>query len=426
MKKFTQLTPTHSSRLSFFTAAMALLLSATLINKAVARDSVGDLNAGFVQSGDFAGSFKVTGKSQLPVSIAVGGFIKAVALVDSDSERDDNYFRPSLLTAGDTEGNTQINANFTRWYLDGRAKIPADNSEVRGYLESDFISGNYRMRHAFLTWKKQQIIITAGQTWTTFQDTSAYPEMIYELGPAGGILVRQGQFRFTQSINDQINYSLAIEDPDGNRAADDVFLNAGSEEVHRMPDFAANLRWQLNEGLHLQFSTLLRELAYNNDTLNESDEAFAYAGHISGAWQLANNDKLAWSFLYGDGIGRYLIGASAFGGGDAGFVDGDGDIDTRSAMGGYVSYKHFWNERWRSNFIAGLSEQDKVNSNPYDNFESAYFLSANVFWRPNNVLNTGVEITYGKAEFYSVGQGAGFVDADTRDNSRIAFVIQLF
>ncbi len=401
----------------------ALLLSsaitATLPNSALARDSVGDLNAGFLEPGDFTGSYKVMGKSKVPVSIAVGGFVKAVALFDSDSERDENYFRPSLLTEGDTEGNTQINANFSRWYLDGRAQIP-DGSEVRGYLESDFISGNYRMRHAYMDWQKEQYTVTAGQTWTTFQDTSAYPEMIYELGPSGGILVRQGQFRFKHQFADSMSYSVALEDPSGNRAADDLIV-ANGEVVHSMPDITGNFRWNLNPKLYMQFSGLVRELAYNDDATNRTDEVLGFGAHYSGVWTIAEKNKLAWSFLMGDGIGRYLIGASDRPEGDAGYID-NGDVETRSAMGGYVSYKHFWNKEWRSNFVAGLSSQDEVKDNDYDNFESARFIAANVFWRPNEVINTGVELTFGEADFYEVG----LKNDDSRDNTRIAFVIQLF
>ena len=89
-------------------------------------------------------------------------------------------------------------------------------------------------------------------------------------------------------------------------------------------------------------------------------------------------------------------------------------------MGGYASYKHFWNDEWRSSVIAGMSDQDTVNkvgTTNNDAFESANFMSVNVFWHPNKVINTGLELTYGSSEFTGTGD---------RDNTRIAFVIQLF
>lgn len=399
--------------------ALITACSLILISQAHARDTVGDLNAHFLEPGDFTGSYKVMGKSKVPVSIAVGGFIKAVAITDTNSERDDTYFRPSLLNAADTEGNTQINANFSRWYLDGRAKLTNDAGEVRGYLETDFYKSSYRMRHAYLTWSKDQYSVLAGQSWTTFQDAAAYPEMIYELGPAGGILLRQGQFRFTHQFNERMSYAVAIEDPSSN----DIQLGANNS-IQSMPDITGNFRWNLTDKLYMQFSGLVRELGYQQTApLNKSDSAIAYGTHISGAWVIGKRDKLAWSFLYGDGIGRYLIGASANGGGDSGYIDSQGDLQTRQAMGGYASYKHFWSDQWRSSLIAGMSDQDKVNdiaTTNTDLFENARFISANVFWHPNKVINTGVELTYGESEFT---QGNG---TDSRDNTRISFVIQLF
>ena len=397
------------------TFASSSLLSLLLLQPALARDNVGDLNASYLEAGDFSGSYKVVGKSKIPVSIAVGGFIKTVMIIDTDSQREDTYFRPSLLTANDRKGNTQINANFSRWYLDGRATLDNDQGQVRGYLESDFYQGSYRLRHAFMSWGKANYQITAGQTWTTFLDVSAFPEMVYELGPAGGILLRQGQIRLSHNFRDNMQYSLALENPN---SADVERLTATLSSIEKLPDVTANFRWQVDASVHLQFSALIRQLAFDDATNDINDTAMAVATHVSGAWTLDNNDKLAWSFLYGDGIGRYLIGASAYGGGNAAYIDNT-NLETRTAMGGYISYKHFWSDKWRSSLVAGLSDQDKVKTTVFsnDNFESAYFVSINAFWHPNKVINTGLELSYGEADFTGM---------DSRDNSRIAFVIQLF
>ncbi len=399
----------------FFITCLGIVLTSHLAH---ARDSVGDLNAHFIEPGDFAGAYKVMGKSKVPVSIAVGGYIKAVAITDNRSERNDTYFRPSLLSETDTEGHSQLNANFTRWYLDGRAILPNNTGSVRGYLETDFYQSQYRLRQAYLTWSNDQHTIIAGQTWTTFQDTSAYPEMIYELAPAGGVLLRQGQFRLTHQISNNMSYALAIENPS---STDIEFTATNNKDITVQPDLTAHVRWNITNAIHFQFSGLLRDLAEKNITTGNTTSALGYGTHISGSWIFSNNDKLAWSFLYGDGIGRYLIGASSFVGGNSGYIDTNGRLQSRQAMGGYASYKHFWNPAWRSNIVVGMSKQDEVsNAMTADNFESATFISANIFWHPNKVINTGVEITFGESEFEAQGIN------DTRDNTRIALVIQLF
>jgi hypothetical protein len=381
---------------------------ASFSNPASARDEVGDLNAAYVEHGDFAGSFKVNG-SNVPVSIALGGFIKAVAITDSNSERDDVYFRPSLLTANDEEGHFQINANFSRWYIDTRAALDSEQ-KFRAYIEADFYNApNFRMRHAFLSWTFDDKELVAGQTWTTFMDVSAFPEMIYELGPAGGILLRQGQFRFSQKFSDAFTFSMALEDP----SASDLVLTGDERGITNMPDLTANLRTAFGSSAHLQLALLGREIAFDDNTLNQSDSAFAYGWHLSAAKTFANKDKLAFSFLSGDGIGRYIIGSTA----QAAVIDAGGDILLRQSSGGYVSYKHFWNERWRSNLVGGGSNAEVFSSDAAGVFEKAYFVSVNVFWQVNKVLNTGLEYSYGEADFKGT---------DSRDNSRVSFVVQLF
>lgn len=389
-------------------ALLAGVFSAVFSTPLLARDAVGDLNAGYVEHGDFAGSFRVNGES-VPLSIAVGGFIKAVALADSNSERDDVYFRPSLLTANDEKGNFQVNANFSRWYIDTRARLE-NEQKVRAYIEADFYNApDFRMRHAYLSWQFDQSELVAGQTWTTFMDVSAFPEMVYELGPAGGILVRQGQFRFSHEFVDTFKLSVAVEDPSDS----DLVLSGDQRGITTMPDLTANLRTAFWPTAHIQLALLARDIAYDDNTLNQSDSTFGYGWHLSAAKKFANNDKLALSFLSGDGIGRYIIGSTA----QSAVIDATGDVQLRESSGGYISYKHFWNERWRSSLVGGGSTAEVFDNDVAGVFDKAYFVSVNVFWHVNKVLNTGLEYTYGEADFK---------DSDNRDNSRISFVVQLF
>lgn len=398
-------------------SGLLIIAMSFLSSPSAARDSVGDLNAHYIEPGDFAGSYKVMGKSDIPVSIAIGGFVKAVGIMDTQSEREDTYFRPSLLLDTDTDGNTHINANFTRWYIDGRADLLGEHSHVRGYLETDFYASSYRLRHAFLSWQHNAFTLTAGQTWTTFMDVTAFPEMIYELAPSGGILVRQGQFRLTHKVNETMSYSIALEDPNG----EDIETQNTYKPINNSPDLTANIRFQPTDGYYIQLSALLRDLSIKDTSTNNTSSSMSYGTHISGAWTFTNNDKLAISFLYGDGIGHYLIGASQRPGGNAGYMNGQ-KLKTRKAMGGYISYKHFWNMHWRSSLITGLSDQDEVSfAMTNDHFEHAMFISANLFWHPNKVINTGLELTYGEADF-ALQSG----DSEKRDNARLSFVIQLF
>jgi hypothetical protein len=63
------------------------------------RDSVGDLNAAGIKAGEFPGSIKIPGTGDL--SLAIGGFIKTVAIFDSDAENMGPIFCPPRLARGD-------------------------------------------------------------------------------------------------------------------------------------------------------------------------------------------------------------------------------------------------------------------------------------------------------------------------------------
>ena len=86
------------------------------------------------------------------------------------------------------------------------------HGDVMGFIEMDFWGGggneivsnsaNPRIRHAFIKYKD----VLAGQTWSTFMNTSAIPESADFAGATLGLVfIRQGQVRYTMGDFPSIN-----------------------------------------------------------------------------------------------------------------------------------------------------------------------------------------------------------------------------
>jgi len=144
-----------------------------IMSKNIERDGVGDLNREAVTAGDFPGSFTIPGTGN--ISLAIGGFIKTVAIYDSNAERMGASFLPALLGTQrpDESGSFALDATLTRMYFDARA--PARSGQLRGRVEYDFNNKNdgtldVNMRLAYGTWDNDYGTLTAGHTWSTMMD----------------------------------------------------------------------------------------------------------------------------------------------------------------------------------------------------------------------------------------------------------------
>ena len=175
------------------------------------RDSVGDLNAAGIKAGEFPGSITIPGTGD--VSLAIGGFIKTVAIFDSDAENMGADFLPATLGTRrpDQDGAFSLDATLTRLHLDGRA--PLTHGRVRGYVEADLNSGNdgslgVKMRQAYGAWETDFGTLLAGHTWSTLMDLKILPEGLTEPTVSGVIFMRQPVISWSQPLNPQFTRAL--------------------------------------------------------------------------------------------------------------------------------------------------------------------------------------------------------------------------
>jgi len=377
------------------------------------RDSVGDLNADAVRAGEFPGSFTIPGPGK--ISLAIGGFIKTAVIYDSDAEAMGADFLPATLGTSrpDTDGAVSLDATLTRLHLDGRAPIPS--GQVRGYVEYDLNAGNngspdFKIRHAYGTWKNDYGTLTAGHTWSTFMDLKILPEGLTEPTVSGVIFMRQAILRWSQPLSPALTLHAAIEDPNSS----DVFSDETTLGHTSVPDGVLGLDYDPDGSWHLRLNGLARNIKVDMPAGgNESETGWGLA--LSGHLDVYDRDKLRFSSLYGEGLGRYLLGIQS----TAGSVinSAKNSLELHKNWGGMVAYEHHWTDILRSTAMGGYAKSKSLGWQADDTFESSTYASVNLMWSVYRYITLGVEYAYGRSENK---------DNSDLDNHRLAFGVQVY
>jgi hypothetical protein len=323
-----------------------LLLAAGLLSMA------GAANAGY--------DIKLSDKD----TISFGGYIKVDArYVDGDLSHS-QYWAGSLLhpDAGESKSQLNLNANETRF------NMKYTHGDVMGFIEMDFYGGgthggaaanekisnssNPRLRHAFIKYKN----VLAGQTWSTFMNTSAIPETADFAGPAMGLVfIRQTQVRYTAG-----NFQVSLENP---------YTWGGDTESDTMPDVIARYNFKGDWG-NISVGGLVRQLNVDSDN---TDTGIGYS--VAGRVKTVGKDDIRFQ-LHGGNVGRYVgVGST---------IDiADGKAEDTTAY--LVAYRHFWTEDLRSTVAYANSKADTTD------WESSQW-SINLFKNLTKQLSVGVEV----------------------------------
>lgn len=382
------------------------------------RDSIGDLNAASVAAGSFPGSFVIPGTQQ--VSLAIGGFVKTVAIADTNAEAQGSNMLPSMIGTqrDDTRGKFAIDSTLTRLNIDARA--PARNGSLRGYIEYDLNASNnnslsFKLRHAYGFWETGIGRLTMGHAWSTLMDLKVLPEGLTEPTVSGAIFTRQALIRWTQNLGESLKADLAVEHPSGT----DVFVDSGTSQTFRsqirIPDFIAAIEYNRSGIGHVRVGGIVRRLQLAN--VDESIRISATGWGISLGTHLNTfgNDKLAFTGSYGSGLGRYLLGLGSNAGGM--YDPQEERLRVRDNYGGAVWYQHHWSASLRSTGAVGIARSDPFASQPGNEFKKTTYAYGNLMWTILPYLNLGFEYDYGRRNVK---------DGTYKDNHRIMFGMQIF
>lgn len=379
----------------------------------VERDAVGDLNADAVGAGAFPGSFRIPGTEN--ISLAIGGFVKTVAIFDSDAEKMGADFLPATLGTRrpDKEGATSVDVTLTRLFFDGRAPVPG--GQIRGYVEYDLNSSNdgtpdFKIRHAYGTWKNKYGVVTAGHTWSTAMDLKILPEGLTEPTVSGVIFQRQALLRWSQPLSKEVTVHAAIEDPNSS----DVFSTATINNQTSIPDVVLGVEYDNGGDWHLRLNGIVRNLKTDLPE-GGTDSATAWGATLSGHMNFLKKDKLRFSGVYGEGLGRYLLGIQSNAGSALNPVENV--IDLRKNWGIMAAYEHHWTDSLRSTAMAGYAKSKPLGWQADDTFENSTYASVNLMWNVYRYITLGVEYAYGRRDNK---------DGSDIGNNRIAVGMQFY
>jgi hypothetical protein len=304
------------------------------------------------------------------------------------------FYLPSQIPVGDGSASSDATVDFQG--RETRLNFRADTTtrggdKITAFAEMDFythsdgnelVSNSYspRLRHAFVKYNNW----TLGQTWSTFQDVSVLPENLDFVGPSESTtFVRQAMIRYTNG-----NLELAAENPETF-----VLGTASTATGHdTIPDLIARYTVKLDGGSYIKVAGLVRSLNIDEPGGVQADET-AFGISASAKFMLGEDDIRA-MITYGDGVGRYVgLGLVRDGAVDA---LGTG-IDTIKTTAAFVSYRHHWNEAWRSNFTFGTNSIDLPLS-AGNQTKSASSFHVNVIHNILPKLDVGAELMYAERE----------------------------
>jgi hypothetical protein len=360
-----------------------------------------------------------------------GGYIQLDALYSDYSDGKPNsliedLYVPSLVPVEPAGGNsdsytsTNIHAKTSRFFFTTKTKTDAGDISTR--IELDFLlsghgdkrisnSWNSRVRHAFVKWDYgEKSSLLAGQSWSTFFNVGALPDLLDFVGPAGTLFVRQPQVRWTMG-----GLQLAVETPATrlNDAGGSTYYGDGQE----VPDLIARYNGKMGN-LSWSVAGMARQLNYEVRTDSaiegDNDDTFGYGLSFAGKWMLGKDD-IRFMANYGDTLGRYL-GLNSF---NDGYIKTNGDIDTIDQWGAFLAYRHFWSPKWRSTFSVSASGADNPDTNDFagadslaKEYQSAHI---NLNYLPAPKLSLGGELIFATKELEDGRDG---------DMSRVQFAVK--
>lgn len=336
-------------------------------------------------------------------SFRFGGYIKTDVLFSDYSDGDiaigsigRDFYVPSTIPVGGEGESTDVDfhARQTRFYA-GSSHLLDNGDELASYLEFDFlvtpggnerVSNSYlpRMRHAYLRYNN----LLLGQTWNTFMDVATLPETLDFVGPADSTTFgRQVMIRYSYN-----NFDIALENPETTVTPFGGGARIVSDD-NLLPDLAARYTHKGDFG-HIQIAALLRQLELEEEALGVDDREVGWGLSLSGKFNLGKDD-LRWMVTHGDGMGRY-VGLNVSNGA---VIDDNNQLEAISTTSGFLAYRHWWNDQWRS--TAMLSYMDIDNPTRFtgesvtDNVFSAHL---NLLYSPTPPLTFGLEYIYAERE----------------------------
>lgn len=360
----------------------------------------------------------------------------ASAAVAADSTRIGNaMFRPSLIPvrgepffASGEHTMLFAPAGINHLVTDTRANPDLAPLHVYGSVEIATADDGQTTARVDYLWG-QMGNIAAGQTDTWFADPDAVPVTLNTPGPNALIFLKHPLIGYyiplspaTASSGPPLYAGISMESPEASVTSPPGASGGSFKSFSRVPDAAAQVRWQDPDWGHVQLATLIRDVGIEGTSLRE--DVFGWGVHLSLVYQPVNDgsyrskDFLAASVIHGEGIGNYIFDLNGLGGPDAAFT-ADRRLQALPVTAFYVGYTHWWTPMFLSAVVYSEVDLDSLASQTATAYRHGRYASANIIYRREiaaivptdpkapkpkvHVFYTGLEILYGEKETLAAG-----------------------
>jgi hypothetical protein len=368
----------------------------------------------FTRLEELFGSVTDAGLEGAPISgfkvgdttLRIGGFVDfdfhgskfSDGEVASGSPFRDLYFPGGIPLGADSTTATDMTAQATRFSATATRDFGANRAVA--YLEADYLisaQGNERVSSSFAQRLRRAYIDfngwRVGQEWTTFQDLSALPESASLVVLGEGLAFnRQAIIRYTNGPWQFAaeNANTTVTEVDGSRTEADTGL---------IPDLVARYNFDGDYG-HFSVAGLARQLRSESAALD--DETFGFGLALQGRLKVGKRDQVRFSFVGGDGLGRY----TSFNLANAAAVNpNDGNLDSIGTVGGQISYRHFVGDSARINVGIGAVNIDNPGFAIGSVSKSARSIFSSFLWNVAPDITAGVEVLHGTREIEDGTEG---------------------
>lgn len=337
-------------------------------------------------------------------TISFGGFVKADAMFGSGGDGSLNSYSVGLPRTFAKAAGSDVNDWKTGFSArESRISIGTETDDVVGhmlttYIEMDFnqdlndalnetgneiVSNSYspRLRQAYGSWNNWDF----GQTYSTFANLAALPEILNQGKMAAFIYVTQPLIRYNMTVPGG-KLLVSLENPE------DGFYGSSYDD-QSYPDLAVRYDLRGKFGFY-SIAGVLRNFEDNAANETKIDGAVSLSARIPTFGQ----DDLRLQYSYG-ALGRYM-GLLTYPDVDR-VAQEEGDVRPLTTYGATAAYRHFWTPVWRSSLtvshteiVDGLRASASTTNPTLSYFDSSTSAHVNLLWSAHKNLTLGIEYAY--------------------------------
>lgn len=322
-----------------------------------------------------------------------------------NSGNNDRFVTATIPVAGDANygGGAVFNMTAKGSQLSVDVRAPDVPGNFRFYYNNDFFGSGGGMAYRLKQLYGQFYNVTAGFTYSIFEDPDVWPDTVDFEGPNSAIFARQPTVRYMIPLSDKWEFNVGLQQPSSDI---DTTGHPDVSPANHAPDGGVNVRWEDSKIGHVQFATILRDVGANSPSLGNQG-VFGWGINLSGVLNVFKEDSIQAQFTYGDGIFHFAndnFTYAGFNGGDAAYTS-SGSLRALSYLAPMLGYTHHWCDQFRSTVTGGYINLQNEQSQAPQAYHQTVYSSVNVVWQLRAHLSVGCEALYGYKRDFSGANG---------------------